>query len=33
MSNKIKDYMISLLINRLGKMNDAIMKISQLMRS
>jgi len=33
MSSKIKDYLISLLINRLDGMNDAIMKISQLMRS
>ncbi len=32
-SNKIKDYMIELLIQRLDHMNEAIMKISRLMRS
>ncbi len=33
MNNRIKDFLIELLIKRLDKMNDAIMKISQLMRS
>jgi hypothetical protein len=33
MSNKIKDYLIELLINRLDNMNEAIMRISKLMRA
>jgi len=33
MSLKIKDYLIKLLIKRLDNMNEAIMKISRLMRS
>lgn len=33
MSNKIKDFLIELLIHRLDHMNEAIMKISKLMRS
>ena len=33
LSNKIKDYLIELLIRRLDRMNDAIMRISKLMRS
>lgn len=33
LSNKIKDYLIELLTNRLDKMNEAIMRISKLMRS
>ncbi len=32
MRDKIKDYLIGLLITRLDKMNEAIMKISKLMR-
>jgi len=32
-SNRIKDYLIELLIKRLDNMNEAIMRISQLMRS
>jgi CRP-like cAMP-binding protein len=31
--DKIKDYLIGLLINRLDNMNDAIMRISKLMRA
>lgn len=33
MSNKIKDHLISLLIKRLDNMNEAIMRISKLMRA
>ena len=33
MSNKIKDYLIGLLIKRLDNMNEAIMRISKLMRA
>lgn len=33
MSNKIKDYLIELLIKRLDNMNAAIMRISKLMRA
>jgi serine/threonine-protein kinase len=33
MSNKIKDHLIGLLINRLDNMNEAIMRISKLMRA
>lgn len=33
LSNKMKDYMIQLLTERLDKMNEAIMRISKLMRS
>jgi len=33
MSNKIKDHMIALLIKRLDNMNEAIMRISKLMRA
>ena len=32
-SNKIKDYLIGLLIKRLDNMNEAIMRISKLMRA
>ncbi len=32
-SNRIKDYLIEILITRLDNMNEAIMKVSQLMRS
>jgi len=33
MSNKIKDHLIALLIKRLDNMNEAIMRISKLMRA
>ncbi len=33
MSNKIKDHLIGLLIKRLDNMNEAIMRISKLMRA
>ena len=33
MSNKIKDFLIGLLIKRLDNMNEAIMRISKLMRA
>ena len=33
LSNKIKDFLLELLIKRLDKMNEAIMRISKLMRS